>query len=468
MLTYDLDKNKALYVSLYEHIKADIESGNIKSFEKLPSKRQLAEHLDISVITVQNAYAQLLSEGYITAKERSGYFAVETELILGHLPPANSVRQVSNSDNGVNQSSAKLELSLYKNTVNTENFPFSTWAKIMRQVLSENYDKLLYKTDSMGVWELRCAISDYLFSQRGMHVNPQNILIGAGTEYLYSIIIKLLGRDKTFGIENPCYPKIRHVYGAENIKTRLINLDKKGISMNDIDKQAVDILHISPSHQFPTGIVMPYSRRIELLKWAYDNKERYIIEDDYDSEFRFTGKPIPSLYHMDKQGKIIYMNTFSKTIAPSLRISYLILPDNLLQRFAQELSFVSNTVATFEQYTLARFIKDGYFERYIKKMKKYYKSVRDEIVDIIINSPLSEYVTISEEHAGLHFAMKLETEKTDIEIKTLAMKRGVNLVFMSDFTDVLSPQNMSTLILTYSDFKAEEIVKILDILSKII
>ncbi len=489
MLTYNLDNDKPLYVSLYEKIKHDIKSGHIKPNEKLPSKRQLSDHLGISVITVQNAYFQLASEGYVYSLERSGYFAchdsnndfgknIRRNSQATKEPSANhSKTKTRKKDNSFDSDTSTETLSnisknsntldpitFYKNTVNSDNFPFSVWAKLMRKVLGENYDQLLLEIDNKGVFELRDAISQYLYHEKGIKVSAKNIIIGAGTEYLYGLIIKLLGRNNIWGIENPSYHKIRQVYLAENISLIPLGLDDQGLSYEQLRNNSIDILHISPNHQFPTGIVMPYSRRIQLLNWAYENENRYIIEDDYDSEFRLVGKPIPSLKSIDTNGKVIYINTFSKTIAPSLRISYLILPDELLKKFNSELGFLSSTVPSFEQYTLAKFISEGYFERYIKKMKKHYKLLRDEIISNITSSSLSHISTIKEENAGLYFALKLETNKSDSYLKFEAYQRGVKLVFLSDFiisSAEKNSENSATLILSYSDFHQEDFSKII-------
>ncbi len=459
MINLIKQNKKPIYISLYESIKADIENSNIAPNEKLPSKRELAEKFGISIITVQNAYYQLLSEGYIYSAERSGYFAAEISQII---PTKKAVI------NAPTKSEKVQNLTLYKNTVNTNYFPFATWAKLMRQVLSENYEKLLCKTDRLGVFELRKAISDYLYREKGIAVNPDNIIIGAGTEYLYGIIIKLLGRDKTYAVENPGYQKIWQVYNSEKVNLKYIELDGKGLSVEKLTQAQTNILHISPNHQFPTGIVMPYSRRIEILNWANANENRYIIEDDYDSEFRFATKPIPSLQSIDKLGKVIYINTFSKTIAPSLRISYMILPDEILKKYNKNLYFISNTVPSFEQFALAKFISERYFERYIKKTKKSYKTTRNEIISLIKNSKLNNFATISEENAGLHFALTLKTNKTDAQIKHLAKMQGVELIFMSDFMEKSLHKNTSTLIVSYANFEKQEVMQIIDILQDII
>ncbi len=460
MITLKKENKKPIYITLYENIKADIEIGNIKPHEKLPSKRELSDTYNISVITVQNAYYQLLSEGFIYSVERSGYYACEVQQIQLDSP---TITEVLHAD-----SIQPSELRLYKSSINSQYFPFSTWAKLMRQILSENYDNLLQASNRIGVYELRESISKYLFRERGIIVNPDNMIIGAGTEYLYSIIIKILGRDKIFGVETPGYKKMWQVYGSEKVELQYIGLDKHGLSDKKLRENNINILHISPNHQFPTGIVMPYERRMEILKWANEEKNRYIIEDDYDSEFRFATKPIPSLHSLDQLGKVIYINTFSKTIAPSLRISYMILPDQLMRAYHNDLSFISNTVSSFEQYTLAKFINDGYYTRYLKKTKNIYKSVRDEIISLIRTSKLSNLATISEEHAGLHFALTLDTQKSDHEIRSIALQNGVRLTFLSDFMEDASIIDSATLIVSYSNFDRMEVTKIIDLLIDIV
>lgn len=461
MINFTKEDKKPLYISLYECLKDDIENKRIMPHEKLPSKRSLAEKCNVSVLTVQNAYYQLLLEGYIYSIERSGFFACET-------PKVQKDKACIIQPEKGNENIAKQYLTLYQNTVNTNYFPFATWAKMMRQVLSENYEKLLQKTNHLGVFELRKAISDYLYREKDIIVNPENIVIGAGTEYLYGIIIKLLGRDKAYAVETPGYPKMWQVYKSENVDLEYIEIDNSGLSSSKLLQSKTNILHISPNHQFPSGIVMPYTRRMELLNWASKKDDRYIIEDDYDSEFRFASKPIPSLQSIDELGKVIYINTFSKTISPSLRISYMILPDELLKKYNEDFYFISNAVSSFEQFALAKFISDKYFERYIKKTNKIYKNTRNEIIALIKNSPICDKASINEQDAGLHFSLTLSTKKTDSELKKLANMQNVNLIFTSDFSEKGSEKNTSTLIVSYANFKREEIIKILDLLNKII
>lgn len=372
MLTYELNARgtKPLYISLYEKIKTDIEYGNIQANEKLPSKRALAEHLMVSVITVQNAYALLISEGYVYAKEKVGYFACEI-FANAKIPLPSQNASINYEITGEKE---LYTINLCENTtLSNKHFPFSVWSKQMRQVITENYDHLLAKIPHMGLWSLRRAISEYLYRFRGMRVDPNAIIIGAGTEYLYSIVVKLIGRERVFAVEDPGYRRIAQIYAAEGLQVAHVPIDEYGLAIKSPMTHNANVVHISPSHHFPTGIFMPVKRRMEILHWAQEKPNRYIIEDDYDSEFRFASKPLPTMQSIDNGQRTIYINTFSKTISPSLRISYMILPKVLLKKYNEQFSFYSCTVSSFEQYTLAKFISEGYYERHISRMRKHYR-----------------------------------------------------------------------------------------------
>ena len=355
MLTYDFENRgkKSLYEYLYNCIKDDILSGKIKAGEKLPSKRQMAKNHGISVITVENAYAQLVVEGYIYAEEKKGYFA--SEISNQYIDVPKEIPQKSDKKEKRKQKQWLVNFDSYH--IMYDSFPFSTWTKIMRQTLLDREYAFLKKPEQNGVIELRKAISENLIHFRGMDVNPDNIIVGAGTEYLYTIIVQLLGRNSTIAVEDPGYQKIGKVYESNGVKCKHVPIDKSGFNPKHLEKTKVDAIHISPSHHFPTGRVMPMPRRQQLINMARKNNS-YIIEDDYDSEFRFQGRPIPTMFGMDKE-HVIYMNTFSKTLAPSIRIAYMILPDELMKKFHDKLSFYSSTVSGFEQYTLANFISKG-------------------------------------------------------------------------------------------------------------
>ena len=406
MLTYELKKAPGLplYEALYRCIRDDILSGKLASGEKLPSKRTLCANLKVSKITVESAYNELLSEGYIRSVEKVGYF-VET---IQRTPPKPKLPQTFTPP-----PDHRLDLS----EGGPARFPFSVWSKLMREVILDLGEQLMLESPNQGLLSLRQAIANHLSQFRGMQVAPDNILIGAGTDFLYNLLVQLLGVDKIYAVENPGYGKIRRIYGAAGARCISAPLDDQGVLPEQL--QRANVLHISPSHHFPTGIVTPLSRRQELLAWANAAPDRWIIEDDYDSEFRFAAHPLPTMQSLDSS-KVIYMNTFSKTLAPSIRISYMVLPPALMAQFSEKLGFYSCTVPSFEQHTLSRFLDRGYFEKHINRMRKYYKTRRDRVLSAL--SPLLDRITIQEQNAGLHFIAKVNTSLTD---KTLVEQLGL-------------------------------------------
>lgn len=465
MLTYDILQrgNKPIYLWLYEQIRKDIEGGHLTAGEKLPSKRALGEHLKISIVTVQNAYAQLIAEGYLYTIEKKGYYVADilkTSLVIKEDAPF----PISFGDKEPKQA---YEMDLSENAINHTEFPLSVWMRLMRKIISQNDDNLFRKIPSMGLWELRKAICNHLHHYRGIVADPNQILIGAGTEYLYSILIKLLGRDSIFAVEDPGYLRITQIYEAENVETRPIPLDAKGLDYQALKQSGANIVHISPSHHFPTGIVMPVGRRKEILQWAEEKENRYIIEDDYDSEFRFQGKPLPTMESLDNGQKIIYMNTFSKTISPSFRISYMILPKNLMNRYLQNFGFYTCTVPSLEQYTLAEFIQNGYFERHLNRMKRKYRNKKVEIQTLLKQSTLKDRITITEAMSGLHFTVTLKTTKSDGQLKDEAAANGLKITFLSDYAQTQSAPP-STLLINYTALELKTMEKAISILEKIL
>lgn len=426
MLTYTLEKQQhaPLYSQLYQKIRDDIRSGVLPCGAKLPSKRSFAEHLGVSQVTVENAYAQLIDEGYVASFEKRGYYVARVAL-----PPALPVKPAAVSA----AKQAVYDVDLCSNSVDPERFPFSVWSRLMRETVLTYARELLAPLPNQGAVCLREAICDYLAQNRGLYADPSQVVIGAGTEYLYGMILQLLGTDVRFALEDPSYSKIPQVYRAHGADCLYLPMDAQGVQMDKLTQADVQVVHISPAHHFPTGTVTTQNRRLELLSWAAERPERYIIEDEYDSEFRFHGKPIPPMIATDGSESVIYINTFSKTIAPSVRISYLILPPHLAERWQQKLGFYACTVPAFEQYTLASFIKSGHFERHINRMKRYYRDLRDAVIKEIQTSALAPYLTIQELDAGLHFSLGMQTEKTDAQIKRLCAACGIRISCLSDY-----------------------------------
>jgi GntR family transcriptional regulator/MocR family aminotransferase len=343
------------------------------------------------------------------------------------------------------------------NVVDTSLFPNSIWAKLSREVLSENHHEMLNIIDPQGMFELRNEISRFLRIYRGMNVDPSQIVIGSGSSTLISLIVQILGRKKKYAIENPGYPKIYNLFKVNDVDLQLIELDEYGLNIEKLKEKDVDIVHITPSHQFPTGNVMPIQRRNELLNWAFQKASRYIIEDDYDSEFRFQGKPIPALEGLDFHDKVIYMNTFTKTFAPSFRMSYMVLPYSLLTKYQEISSYHGCTVPNFEQYIMYKFIFGGYFERHINRMKNLYNK-KIEMIKNIVNKE-SDLKMVNDD-TGLHFLLKINKNIDEIELEKLLIQKGLYVKSLSSY--YLNNQithHVPTLVIGYSGILIESIEK---------
>lgn len=482
MITVNFDErgDRGLCEYLYSSIKNQILQGILRADEKLPSKRSLASHLGISVITVQNAYGQLISEGYIYSIEKKGFFVTDillgkSDSVFGETGNGNlwgqgmSVNSVSASDlvddsktlapvNSIGESDFFTDFR--SNSTSYEKFPFSLWAHTMRKVLNSGDEKLLQRVGVKGIYELRRSIADYLREFRNMNVKPEQLVIGAGTESLYSMVVQLLGQGKVYAVENPGYHKVAGVFRMNGAGTKPVMIDSQGINPAGLEKIKADVVHVSPAHHFPTGIVMPVRRRQELLAWADGAPDRFIIEDDYDSEFRFNGKPLPTLQSADMGGRVIYINSFSKTLAPSFRMSYMVLPENLLPDFDEKFGFYSCPVSAFEQYTLSEFIRDGFYGKHIIRMKNFYRNLRNELIRAMENSRISGKMIIKEEEAGLHFLLSVKSDESSDVIKDKLQKKNINLPLLRDFYYGTPPDDIENIfVINYSGIRKERIAE---------
>ena len=442
MLTYDLpEKNK--YYALYLALRGDVLAGNIKSGEKLPSKRSLAEHLGVSVITVQTAYEQLLAEGYVVSRERRGYFAAEvspqSEVSYTPQKPLNEPRV------------ERWALDLCSGRAPVKLFPFSTWAKLMRQTLSEEGGHLLERVPCDGDWALKQAVAAYLYRFRGFRVDPRYVVIGAGAEYLYGVVVQLLGRDRPYAVENPVYGRVPKTYELNGAKCVNVPVTKFGADVESAENSGACALHISPSHQYPTGAVMPAANRSRLIAWA-EKTDAYIIEDDYDSEFRLFGKPLQTMAGLNGE-RVIYLNTFSKTLAPSLRMGYMVLPPVLYARYRSLYGDSANVVPLFEQKTLAKMLDGGYFERHVNRLRAYYRTVREKLMKILENLPFEK--RIIETGGGLHLTVRLPSFASDEEIKSKAKERGIKIKCVSDYLFSPDKRYEKVAVINYSSVEAD-------------
>lgn len=352
-MKYHIEKDspQSAYLQLYHQLRGDIVSGVYPNGKKLPSKRLLAEQTGVSVITVEHAYAILCDEGYLEPRERSGYFVSYSAADCFPVAEPDSVRQLPSA----------RDLA--------DDFPFSVLAKTMRRVLSEYGESILVKSPNNGCTELRKAIAAYLARCRGINVAPSQIVIGSGAEYLYGLIVQLLGRERVFALENPSYEKIRRVYLANGVTCDMLRLGGDGIRTSELARTDASVLHVTPFHSFPSGITASAGKRSEYIRWAH-SRGGYIVEDDFDSEFTLSSKAEDTLFSLEPKRSVLYLNTFSKTIAPSMRLGYMVLPESLTDAFEQSVGFYSCTVPVFEQYVLAELLSNGDFERHINRVRR--------------------------------------------------------------------------------------------------
>ncbi len=446
MSYYNLSgKNK--YYTLYSLIRGDILRGKLKEGERLPSKRGLAADLGVSVVTVEQAYEQLLAEGYIRSEERSGYFVERG--VQSFPPPAHGGEPEAEEVEG-----ERFKLDFVDGRTPEELFPFSVWARLFRKVLSDGGEHLLRRVPADGEPRLKKAISDYLYRSRGIEAEPKRIVIGAGAEFLYGIIVHLLGVNPKIAVENPCYTKISSTYLLSGAKIIPLNVKGGGICPDELQNSGADAVHLSPAHQFPTGEVTPVSNRLKIINFAREG--RYIIEDDYDSEFRLSGKPLQSLYSLCPD-RVIYINTFSKTLAPSMRLGYMILPPALYEKFMQLFSQGANVVPLFEQLALAEMLDGGFFERHLSRLKNSYREVRQILTAAFANE---RGCAISDNGSGLHFVAKIEGA-TDDEIKETARGRGVRVKCLGDYLIAPAEGLEGCAVINYSGLTPERLKKVI-------
>lgn len=352
-MKYTIDKTKGkAYLQIYEQIKDDIINNIYTYGAKLPSKRLLAEETDVSVITVEHAYSLLFEEGYIDARERSGYFVCY------------------NPDNTFLSPTPLMSFSHHPTTADhSSEFPFSLYAKTVRKVLSNYGEDIFSQSDNGGSIELRTAICDYLKRSRGISVTTEQIVIGAGSEYLYGLIVQMLGKNRIYALEDPSYPKIAKVYRANGVKTLFLPLLTNGISSEHLNKTPATVLHITPYRSFPSRITASASKKKEYIHWA-NTHNRIIVEDDFESEFTLLKKAEETVFSLSHGSNVIYVNTFTKTISPAVRIAYMLLPENMVALYKKTVGFYSCSVPYFNQLILAEFISSGDFERHINRVRR--------------------------------------------------------------------------------------------------
>ena len=427
-----------MYEQIYQYIKDEIRKGNIRPEKQLPSSRELAKSLKVSRSTTQLAYEQLVSEGYLEAVPRKGYFAASLDGIFPPVAQSVAARpdQKKELSLGMKKESVrgqlfreKFEVDFSPRGIDLEGFPYATWRKISRSVLKEEDRELFLKGEPQGDLILREAIREYLHAARGVNCDVSQIIIGAGNEYLLMLLSQIIGRDAVIAMENPTYRQAYRVLSGVGHK------------------------------------VLPVRRRQELLFWAGEQPGRYLIEDDYDSEFRYKGKPIPALQGMDQNGCVIYMGTFSKAIAPAIRVGYMVLPEALLSVYLAKGRFYSSTVSRVDQRILAKFISGGYFERHLNRMREIYKGKHDVLLGEL--KPLEKRFEITGEFAGLHVLLKDRKKEPEQQLLEKAAEKKVRVYGLSGFyMERAQAKEMSTIVLGYAGLTEEEIRKGVDLLRK--
>lgn len=455
--SFDTDSKIPLYHQLYSFIKNEIQSGRINDQTKLPSKRKLSSYLSISQNTIQAAYDQLIEEGYIQPIERKGFYVNQIE----HLQKLN-VESIKTEVFQKNEPS-EHNYDFSYHGVDLPTFPFSIWRKLMKEVINEYDIELLKLGDSLGYDKLRSVIAEYLHQSRGVECNENQIIISSGTEILFQSLIQLFDKECIYGIENPGYERLNHLFTGNRAKFAAIPIDRNGMIPEEAEKSSADILCITPAHQFPSGEIMPIARRMQLLNWADAKDKRYIIEDDYDSEFKYSGKPIPALQGLDKKGKVIYMGSLSKSLSPTIRVSYMVLPSDLMMRYQDKLSYLLCPVPIIDQKVLYLFFQYGYFERHLNKMRNIYRKKREVLVKAITD--LNCGIEIMGADAGLHLLIKVPNGMTEHELISSALKSGIRVYGISKYYfDKSSIGKEPTLVIGYASMTELEIQKAVAIL----
>lgn len=468
MLDYNLEQRggASLYEYVYQQIRDDIVAGRIAAGEHLPSKRAFANHLGISVITIENAYSQLLAEGYICSKPRRGYYACE-------LPEA---PVLVSAETELDRDSAPAGLNAHGTGGQPEQFAALSpsaleaarlWQSALRATLtSEDEREIFSPAPAQGTARLRRAIAHHLRGTRGMNVDPNNIVIGAGAQLLDTMLVQLLGADKVYAVEDPGYLRLTRIYQAMGCEVRHIPLDGEGVDLSALQKTGADVLHLMPSHQYPTGLVTSIARRYALLSWATEQPDRYLIEDDFDCEFRLAGKPIPALASIDAAQSVIYTNTFSKSLSSALRLAYMVLPDELMERFRRNLGFYASSVSSVDQVALARLLESGDYERHVNRVRVRARETRDGLASLVRKAFPAGEVSIEHADAGLYCVVAVERDTGGSSFMRTLTRLSIPFIDISDCywcADGASVSENSTQILVQYDDLSPKVLTTLEL-----
>lgn len=413
-----------LYEQIYDQIRLAITEGKLPVGMKLPSKRKLGEFLDVSQTTIELAYGQLHAEGFISSIPRRGFFVQAIEELA-------YVQPIHKAEKPIEMKEETIQINFSPGHIDTDSFPFTQWRKYARDVIDESSKDLLLLGDPHGDIELRAEIARYLYHSRSVDCTPEQIIVGSGTEQLMPLVIRILGKEATYAIEDPGYPLTHHVFFHNNRKAIPIVVDEEGMDVQALQLSEATVAYVTPSHQFPTGTVLSAARRTALLNWSSSQEEHFIIEDDYDSEFRYTGRSIRALQGMDKGGSVIYISTFTKSLMPSLRIAYMVLPHKLLTRYKEAFIHYSATVPRLDQHILARFMADGQFSRHLNKMRKIYRRKLQTLTETLLM--YAPHISFSAEEAGMHIIMTVHTDESEETLNKAAKTIGIRIYGLNTY-----------------------------------
>lgn len=459
MLSIHLDRAQEtpLYEQLYLYIKKEIATGNITFGERLPSKRKLANFLSISQNTVETAYEQLVAEGYVESIPRKGYFVLAYEDL-------EYVQQEVKKNLRVQKNEEQVIYNFHPGWVDTEHFPFERWRKYSKQIMSNENHHYLLLGDRQGEYDLRSEISQYLFQARGVHCHPNHIIIGAGLEILLQQLIMLLDKRTIYGVEDPGYHVISQILKKFQNTVFPLEVDEEGVKVNEIEAGNMDVVYVTPSHHFPYGSILSVNRRIKLLNWASAKENRYIIEDDYDSEFRYSGKSIPSLQSMDQNGKVIYLGTFSKALMPSIRISYMVLPDSLIKKYKTELNFYQCSVSRLDQVLLTEFMRNREFEKHMNRMRKIYRRKLELVLNLF--KPYEKQLTVFGAHSGFHLVLAVNNGMNEEELVEQALKARLRVYPVSSYSMIKRVDIPPKIVIGFAGIREAELQKAVTMLLK--
>ncbi|MBC8015745.1 MAG: PLP-dependent aminotransferase family protein [Sporomusaceae bacterium] len=445
-------KTTPLYIQLYNYFKAEMEGSRLKQDEKLPSIRELSKSLSISKITVEKAYQQLMSEGYIENRDRSRYTVNKLDGFICKPIPAFMESKYDNQQTIIEN---KILYDFSSGGMDIDGFDFPLWKKYISKAFLHS-DRLVGYGNVSGEEELRTEIAKYIQKSRGVYAHASQIIIGAGVQNLLSILCSILKlQNNSIAFEEPGFKNGRRIFADHAFSIKPIKMKKDGIDMEDLENSGERLVYVSPSHQFPTGYIMPIGRRNQLLHWA-ETKNGTIIEDDYDSEFRYFGWPIPALKGLDCNGNVVYLGSFSKVIPPSIRISYMVLPEKFLDIYQQKSSLYNQAASTIEQLALAQFMSDGHLERQIRRLRKLYYEKNRLFFDGI-KTILGEKVEVNENESGLHTILTVKSELQAKELGQRALEQGCRVAPVEDYYWEVTPEKLPQVILYFSKIPVNEI-----------